>query len=325
MNSHSPPSNTLRPFAFALLLSAFVNAAGIFTITELNAPLIYKKQEVKEILFDLRSLPQQQTFIDTPLEPTPSEKDTDHLSDKDSRADSSMQGKETGILPQSENKDLFPQAQRNGSPPLFLQQQIQKAIEEAETEQKKAAQEMTQKMSVEGAQLVLPETNTKIQTPYSYADSQTDSYATPQLAEDIFSLPIISLGDLTKSKDGRDAFEAKGSDLGKYLKIMRDKIGLHFYKMLFFHYRTNYIFGSRAKVKFLIEPEGSLRDLSVELVEGDPLFAEYCLTVIRNAEPFMPLHKGLAPHLEDGALKIDFLFGYDVRKSDKKKDRGEDS
>jgi hypothetical protein len=311
----SKPS-PFKSFLFALFLSTLLNAAGIFTLTELSSyPRIPQKSKEKEIFFDLRFLPPQHIFVDTPLKTKPSERDTDMLSDKDSQADSSAQGEETGLLPQSTNKDLLPQASRNAqsiSPPLFLQQHLEKVIEKVETEQKK----VTEKMTEEGLQLMeekkLVEEESLMQEDILETPSLPPSF---QSADDFFPLSLISLGNL--KKNGQDSFETKGNALGKYLKTMREKIGLHFYKMLFFHYRTNYIFGSKAKVTFLIEPEGSVRDLRVEFVKGDPLFAEYCTTVIRNAEPFMPLHKDLTPTLEDGALKIDFLFGVDLRKGDK--------
>ena len=345
-----PPSNNFKPFALALLLSTVVNAAGIYTLTEMKPRSFLLPQKPKEIMLDLNSLSQHQTFVDTPPEAKPPEKDTDHLSDKDSRADSSKHGEETGLLPQSEKKDLLPQAQRTGplspaTPPLLLQQQMQKALKKVETEQTAASKKMT----TEGVQIAASKPETKSQdklqkgTDNGEEDKKEDKekpedelLPTPEQnplenvnlavppskpADDLFALPIISLGDRTKSENGRDAFDAKGSDLGKYLKTMRDKIGLHFYKMVFFHYRTNYIFGSRAKASFMIEPAGSLSELKVKLVEGDPMFADYCETVIRNAEPFAPLHKGLAPYLEDGALKIDFLFGYDVRKDGNDKEQ----
>jgi len=125
-------------------------------------------------------------------------------------------------------------------------------------------------------------------------------------------LPFISIGNRSLSEFGQDAFNTEGSPLGKYYKTMRDKVGLHFYQMIYFHYRTSNVFGSKASIQFVIESSGYVRDIKKLSSSGDPMFSEYCKTVIQNAAPFAPMDESMRPYLEEGVLNMNVLFGYDV-------------
>ena len=124
---------------------------------------------------------------------------------------------------------------------------------------------------------------------------------------------MISIGNRTLSERGVDAFSAKGNHIGKYIRNMRDKIGLRFNQMVFFHYKTNSIGESRVNIAFDIHEDGKVTNIRMDNVRGDPLFAEYCETVVMNAQPFLKFTRDLEPFLEEGVLKMNILFGYNVR------------
>ena len=292
-------NDSYKYFGSALVLSLLVNAGLLSQVPRMGSleisPLPLKKEEM--VIYEWISQKQIQKYIDTPDQPVTPLKEAEHISDKDSRADSARQGEETGLMPDSKTKDLISQARRESSiPQMPSRAALQKMERQIEKMEKKQAREedravLRDKTSViekkktesqEEKEIDVEEELSKIsETPVSLASEPSPA------KEDLFPLPMISIGTRTLSEAGRDAFDAKGSHIGKYIRSMRDKIGLRFNQMVFFHYKANAIGESRVNIAFYIHEDGKVSHIQKENVRGDPLFAEYCETVIMNAQPFL--------------------------------------
>ncbi|MBN2144491.1 MAG: hypothetical protein JW774_07700 [Candidatus Aureabacteria bacterium] len=320
-----------KPFIISIMLSLLVHFQSLWFLKEFLLKPAFPVPDQSELLLDLTELPEPEKkyFIDTPEQPVQEPVESENISDKNSRTDSSQQGKETGVQPLSKDKDLFPQAPRYAPMGHELTdmeqirqfQQAEKKIEKEEAKEKaKILSDKTSLLEKENIQGKSAGESMQKDPEEQIAQLQNTNVSLtkangPSAKEDIFPLPMISLGERTLSDFGLDSFNAEESEVGKYFKVMRDKIGLKFHQMVFFHYRTNYIFGSRVNVKFDIKSNGMIDNLQTKLISGDPLFEKYCETVVRNAAPFVPLYEKLKPYMEEGVLKMDILFGYDVRES----------
>jgi hypothetical protein len=323
-----------KPVYVALGLSALVNfigVRGLYRLETLPASVLPPKKP-DPIVFDLKPPAKKQTYLDTPEQSREPLRKTDFISDKSSRADSARAGDETGVLPEAEIRDLEVQAERRAKTPLMPPARLKREIErrtekiEKQIERKRAKEKLENRLSVfekkpaEQVEETREKKEPKKESPESLLEKirKTDVSLTPSEAseDDLFPLPMISIGSRSRSEKGVDAFDARGNELGKYIKTMREKIGLRFHEMVFFHYRSSYIFESKVRMQFLIHPDGSVEFLKKEFVKGDPLFADYCESVIRRAAPFAPLSPELEPFLEkDGNLFMNILFGYNVSRT----------
>ena len=326
--------DSYKPLIAGILLSGLVNVALLSHIPvmqhslPLTSPAPEKKKE-ERVLFDLRSLPKKNTFIDTPEVAQKPPPKPDFISDKSSQADSSKKGKETGIMPESKTKDLMAQAPRFAPrqpalPPPQMIQQVRKQLKKMEEEQKKEDTKtaLDNKLSVleqkkkpkekseEKSKQIDPEEEIS-----KISDTQVSLSREQKAIEtnDLFPLPMISLGERSLSENGKDSFNATDTQVGKYIKKMRDKIGLKFNEMVFFHYKTSSIVESKVKVSFEIRPDGRVINIKKEFISGEPFFGDYCSSVIKGSEPFASYNKEMAPFLEDGVLKMSILFGYNIR------------
>ena len=323
-------NDSFKYFSSAVVLSLLVNTVMISQVPKMGeleiSSQIPKKEE--KVIYEWVPQKKVQKYIDTPDQPKVPVKQAEHISDKDSRADSSMQGPENGLMPDSKTKDLISQARRESSIPQMpskaAMQKMQKQIEKMEKKQQKQEDKaaLEDKTSViekkkkeaeetkKEKEIDMEEELSKIsETPVSLAREPSPA------KEDLFPLPMISIGTRTLSETGTDAFDAKGNHIGKYIRNMRDKIGLRFNQMVFFHYKANSIAESRVNIAFEIHEDGKVTNIQKENIKGDPLFAEYCETVVMNAQPFLRFTRDLEPFLEEGVLKMNILFGYNVRDS----------
>lgn len=321
-----------KTLIIAALLSILINVIGIHELYNVQTlSMVPVKPEALPVTFEFRT--PKKMYLDTPVDTqvdTPDQvSDSEFFSDKSSLADSSSLENETGILPESKIKGLLPQAERGANiKPMPLQKMLQKnqqnikEIQEKEIMERNRS-EISDKISVlKKSEISRKETKTQkpekpvnLQEELEKLNDMDVSLTKPQktFAEDLFPLPMISIGNKTLSELGIDAFSTQGSYLGKYVKKMREKIGLHFNQMIFFHYKSSYILETRANISFRIAPNGKLLKLKAKFLKGDPLFVEYCKSVITSSAPFSPFSDKMKPFLEeDGNLDMNIVFGYNV-------------
>ncbi len=327
-------NNSNTPIILAAVFSGLLHLGGIYQLSDLGQVKSIDSLSQKtpqEIVVNLKPA-LRENYIDTELESKKNDNKSDFISDKSSKADSSKFGTETGVLPASDFKDLLSQAQRSqmeqNLTPAELFTEIQKQKEKIDTEEKnqRIEEQLKDKISVLEKVEVAKE-STKEEKPKEQTEEEKEieeikdmnlSLAQKEsIKKDVFSLPLISIGSRTLSEEGIDAFEARESDLGKYIKTVRDKLGLNFNQMIFFHYKSSYILETKVETSFYIRPDGKIENLETKLVKGDPIFLEYCKSVVTSSSPFGPFSEKLKPFLEEnGMLKMDILFGNNIRKSE---------
>lgn len=326
-----------KPLLYGVLFSGAINIAVLDLIYKQNqmSPLPEDNQK-EELMIDFLSDEPNQ-FIDTVKDNQINEleEDTEYFSDQTTQKDSSFDGDREGILPQSEIKDIQSQAKRDAnqntlpaqfSPPLKEQIATKNEQKKESTDEKKieVLQELEgdepEKKSEKDIKKDEAQKKKKfLKKELKKIQNMDMSLSSPlSVEDDLFPLPMLSIGDHTSSMNGLDSFAAKGNPLGEYVKQLRDKIGLLFHKMIIFQYKTSYILESTALVYFEINPLGLLEKLEIKESTGDPLFSRYCESIIRQASPFEPLPENISPYLTKGGnLDMNVYFGNNVRERSK--------
>lgn len=107
---------------------------------------------------------------------------------------------------------------------------------------------------------------------------------------------------------GTPSFAATGSDLGRYIKEMKEKIWIQWFPFVAMTYHQN--ISTEIVVHYRIMPDGQLQDLVAHRVEGDAFLAEHTLAAIRKAAPFGPLPLEALEQSPDRSLRVVFTFYY---------------
>lgn len=259
-------------------------------------------------------------------EETPPE-EPDFQSSRSVSADSTSGGEETGILPVAEQQDLMPQLDRyEAQQPSPPQAAVTESVHKPFAASPLSVEALTQKTDTaipdpaENQMLdrsaTLESLDVSLKPEPQAARAPQEASAPSASASDPFSAPLVSLGNLSASTQQRNAFNTKGTEVGAYFKKVRDQIGVAFYQMVHFHYRSNTFLGSEADVSFRVSPEGTISQLKSVLKRGDPLFEAYCQSVIVEAAPFPVMPKETLAELPEPFLDVTIRFGYDVNTSD---------
>lgn len=329
--------------SIAIGISLLINIAAVKSYLNHAMQNTQIVRKVKEIPLEIiSSVRKKKTFIDTKESENNRQVESDLIAENSAVSDSAKQGDIKSSMPAADLKGLLPQARKNTTS-LTAKESMQ-AIQKKVEQMKKAEEHAKKKRALEDKVSVLKKEGIK-KDEHSGEDKQekreeeqarekemkkamekevqaikeiNTELMPPAKADipdvDLFPLPMISLGENTFSEKGYDSFQAQGSGLGKYLKQLREKIGLKFHQMVLFHYKTNYIFESKTSVEFSIAKDGSLKKLETFFIEGDPMFPEYCKTVVNAASPFLVIPDSIDRYLEDdNTLKIKFMFGYNIR------------
>lgn len=108
---------------------------------------------------------------------------------------------------------------------------------------------------------------------------------------------------------GVTSFEASGSDMGQYVKNMKEKIWLAWFPYLSFHYPKDFR-SADALIEFSLNAEGEVKRVKVLESEGSPLFATYCVEAIQRAGPFGPPPREILDLMGKDELESKFAFHY---------------
>jgi len=282
--------------AAAIAVSLFIHLAVVNYIGEAYLVLLRAERKseigVKEEVIHYR-------FVET-LEGNKIEKLTErfnNISDKNSRVDSSRNGKVLDKAPKGEKKKDF-------------QQLSKKASNSAKRVPFMKTEEMEQFKFENDVQSIEPDQTLKL---LRKTDINFDKTADVFLPENSFiNMPMISFGEATMSFFEQDSFLAAQTEAGKYFKEVRKKIELEWYKYMTFNYRTNNILGSEALIHFKIGKDGKILSIEKKYISGDFLFQNYCETAILNAGPFPEIPDSMDVLLKKGGFDISIYFGYDV-------------
>ena len=117
----------------------------------------------------------------------------------------------------------------------------------------------------------------------------------------------------TKSKgaslSGMTSFDAMGSDMGIYMKNLKEKVWLAWFPYLAFQYPNDFQ-AADAVISFTLDPKGEVKILNVVGSYGSPQFATFCMEAIQRASTFGPVPKEVLSLLGKDELEIKFAFHY---------------
>jgi outer membrane biosynthesis protein TonB len=108
---------------------------------------------------------------------------------------------------------------------------------------------------------------------------------------------------------GTTSFEASGSDMGMYIRNMKEKIWLAWFPYLAFHYPRDFK-AADAMIEFRLNAQGELKMVRVAEMGGSPLFAAFCMEAIQRAAPFGPLPAEAIGLMGKDELEAKFGFHY---------------
>ena len=100
-----------------------------------------------------------------------------------------------------------------------------------------------------------------------------------------------------------------GSDMGIYMKNVKERIWLAWFPYLAFQYPTDFQ-AADAVVSFTIDPKGEVKTVKVTSSYGSPVFSTFCTEAVQRASGFGPVPKEILAILGKDELEIRFAFHY---------------
>ncbi|MBI3252800.1 MAG: TonB C-terminal domain-containing protein [Candidatus Omnitrophica bacterium] len=108
---------------------------------------------------------------------------------------------------------------------------------------------------------------------------------------------------------GLTSFEAIGSDMGGYMKNLKEKIWLAWFPYLAFQYPQDFK-GADAVISFTLNPKGEVMIVKVVESRGSGAFAAYCMEAVQRAGNFGEVPKEILALTGKNELEIRFAFHY---------------
>ena len=125
----------------------------------------------------------------------------------------------------------------------------------------------------------------------------------------------ISTREMTKAKSkgarlfGITSFDAMGSDMGVYMKNLKEKVWLSWYPYLAFQYPTDF-HAADATVSFMLNAKGEIKQVKLLDSYGSPVFSAFCIEAVQRASGFGPVPKEILALLGKEEIEIKFAFHY---------------
>ena len=111
------------------------------------------------------------------------------------------------------------------------------------------------------------------------------------------------------SLSGATSFDAMGSDMGVYMKNVKERIWLAWFPYLSFQYPNDFQ-AADAVILFTLNAQGEVKSVKVLDSYGSPVFTTFCTQVIQRASGFGPVPKEILALLGREDLEIRFAFHY---------------
>ncbi len=108
---------------------------------------------------------------------------------------------------------------------------------------------------------------------------------------------------------GPTSFEAMGSDMGQYMKRLKEKIWLVWFPHLAYKYPADFA-GADVVLSITINAAGQVTILRILKSGGDSLFGAYCMEAVQRAAPFGEIPKDILALIGRDEIEIKFGFHY---------------
>ena len=100
-----------------------------------------------------------------------------------------------------------------------------------------------------------------------------------------------------------------GSDMGIYMKNVKERIWLAWFPYLSFQYPNDFQ-AADAVISFTLDAKGEVKSVKVLDSYGSLLFTTFCTQVVQRASGFGPVPKEILALLGREDLEIRFAFHY---------------
>ena len=111
------------------------------------------------------------------------------------------------------------------------------------------------------------------------------------------------------SLSGVTSYDAMGSDMGIYMKNVKERVWLAWFPYLSFQYPNDFQ-AADAVVLFTVDQKGNVKTVKVLESYGSSLFSTFCTQVIQRASGFGEVPKEILALLGKDELEIRFAFHY---------------
>ena len=111
------------------------------------------------------------------------------------------------------------------------------------------------------------------------------------------------------SLNGVTSYDAMGSDMGVYMKNVKEKIWLAWFPYITFQYPNDFR-AADAVIRFTLNAKGELKNMRVLDSYGSRVFTTFCLDSVQRASGFGPVPKEILALLGKDELEIWFTFHY---------------
>ncbi len=330
-----------RSFKISLLLSTVIHFGTFVALSHESVAskiaaspeiVLAKRSQPKTVRFELVETPKSAEVAEPP-------KETDLISDKNTRAQDRFQGdKKLEDSPHMEgkhddSKDTRPRAVVTQPPP----EQVSAAPVPEPAEEKRPEPRAVPKEPARQPEKPKIQAEPEPKTEPAKSESESVEVAPEKREKEVIQLakkapeptppvpttapkPGSHVISVTSSNNpGADAeimgelsFGATRHFFGEYLVKMKQAVERQWVSLLVTKYTG--IVSSEAVIDFKIQPDGRVTDMMVRSVEGDNYFSVVCVSSIRDAQPFerIPYEEipGLPENYMDKPLNIRFTFRY---------------
>ncbi|MEI8344883.1 MAG: hypothetical protein WCG06_02305 [Candidatus Omnitrophota bacterium] len=110
--------------------------------------------------------------------------------------------------------------------------------------------------------------------------------------------------------EGMTSFEASGTQMGAYMKNVKERVWLSWFPYLAFQYPQDYR-SADAVIGFTLDRKGNVKSVQILENYGSPLFAAFCVDAVQKASGFGPVPDEILALT--GQDQIDIRFGFHYR------------
>ena len=242
---------------------------------------------------------------------------------KEGPADQLAQSRAKSAPTQRPSPAIRPQKEMKKSDSLSRQEQARpqpqpkpqpkpKAPEKPAAEEKMSPRERQEEVRVPTP----PPAPPKSLNPPSPADQQKRPGQEAQTGRRQFSgIDRITTQEMIRAKtrgaslSGATSFDAMGSDMGIYMKNLKEKIWLAWYPYLAFQYPSDFQTAD-AVISMTLDAKGDVKMVKVLGSDGSPLFSTFCTEAVQRASGFGPVPKEIRALLGKDEIEIKFAFHY---------------
>ncbi len=297
----------IRPIVYTLAVSAAINT---LTMVSLDRALLCEGRRV-ELVQNQKLLKSQANnfpfeFIESPPVLSKKPEQTKKISNRDSVSrDRAVNKNGADSVPQMKTQgpaDQLTQVQAKPSQTTSAASKAQPEIKKMEAPQAVETPKKETKLE--------PQTTPNAREQEKRADHVGQSgQKTPPSLDRITTQGMTRVKSSGASLSGATSFDAMGSDMGVYMKNLKERIWLAWFPYLSFQYPNDF-HAADTVISLTLDAKGEVKMVKVLESYGAPVFATFCVEAVQRASGFGAVPKEILALLGKDQLEIKFAFHY---------------